>query len=493
MGVVVRRASGLPAGCRAKGIDWMVRLGVLITALVMMLAPASAQARPGAAVVVSPLGVRVHAPTVAVAGNGRIAVAWATPGPSLDFGHAKIEARLARIGRRWNRTQTLSGNGGWPVSAIGRDGTAAVAWVSRGPGSRVSLGAPTIELSVAKEGHAFGRPMRIASGPGLTEPVYVQVGAGGQVVLVWSRELPLLPPVVGAVRREIEYARAAPGQSRIVDGRIGISNYEGPSVAQAGDGTALVTFTEVGGANRWIASLPAGTTSFAAAPLMIPTTSGHSFLDAAPFGGPGGAAVAFRVFGHPPPVIAYVAGRGSNGFFEQPVAVAEGPGEASEAQAVDRTIGRGIANEGLRLALPAGAAEVAAWQRSEELLGDQAGVPLWTHVMASVRAPGAATFGQPVRLSRGGGHLSQSQTAVAGGSAVVVWAQDDRPCTQRIYAAVRPSGGGFSAPAPLTRGYNPGQSECSFGDGQLAVAGSDRYAVAGWVENWSLHLATFKG
>jgi hypothetical protein len=471
-----------------------LRIGLVSVVLTMMLPPglALSQARPVPTQEVSPAGVGVHAPTLAVAGNGRILVAWATSyRHGVDFDHAKIEARIGRIGHGWSVTQTLSRDGGYPVGAMGKDGTAAVAWLTRG-----RRGSSDLYLSVGANGHRLAKAKLVASETGIMEPLHVGVQPSGRVVLVWSREL---APVEAAGRSAVEYALATSGASPTHVGQIATSDYNGPGIAQADDGTVLVTFVPpyraAAGSVPWMSSLPNDGASFTAPHQVSLTVPGGETLGVDPFAGPGGAALTLRMLGQQAHTVVNVALLEPSGIPDPPVAVTEGPQEVSETQALSEHIqtgGPGIVNDAFQLAFPTDGAQVAAWERSKQTFGDSIGI-MWTRVMVAVRSPGAATFSRPVRLSFGGGYTSHPKTAVAGGTTIVLWAQNNRLCDQRIYAAVRTRGRAFSAGAPLSARYKAGSYEPCLGDGQLAVAGSDRYAVAGWVQSRSLHVATFKG
>ncbi len=113
--------------------------------------------------------------------------------------------------------------------------------------------------------------------------------------------------------------------------------------------------------------------------------------------------------------------------------------------------------------------------------------------MAAVRPVGAVTFGDPVRLSFGGGLAGEPKITAAGAATLVVWVQNTRRCRQRVFAAVRPAEGAFSRAVALSGGYRPQQAECRFGDGQLALAGSARFAIAAWVQGWRVHVTTLAG
>ena len=110
--------------------------------------------------------------------------------------------------------------------------------------------------------------------------------------------------------------------------------------------------------------------------------------------------------------------------------------------------------------------------------------------MAAVRPVGAATFGDPVRLSFGGGLVGEPKITAAGAATLVLWAQNTRRCRQQVFAAVRPAEGAFSRAIALSGTYRPQQAECRFGSGQLALAGSARFAIAAWVQDWRLHVTT---
>jgi hypothetical protein len=113
--------------------------------------------------------------------------------------------------------------------------------------------------------------------------------------------------------------------------------------------------------------------------------------------------------------------------------------------------------------------------------------------MVAVRPAGASAFEYPTRLSSAAGIAGEPQIAAAGAATLVLWTQNADRCKQRVLAAVRPAGGAFSTALAVSSDYRAEQSECSFGAGQLALAGSDHAAIAGWVQNSALHIATLTG
>ena len=114
-------------------------------------------------------------------------------------------------------------------------------------------------------------------------------------------------------------------------------------------------------------------------------------------------------------------------------------------------------------------------------------------VVAAVRPAGASGFQAPVQLSVGAGRSGTPLIAPAGTGAVVLWAQDEPGCKQRIYGAVGEIGTASAQALPLSGRYRPAKGECSEGDGQLVLAGSSNDAIAAWVQNSALHIARTAG
>jgi hypothetical protein len=153
--------------------------------------------------------------------------------------------------------------------------------------------------------------------------------------------------------------------------------------------------------------------------------------------------------------------------------------------------------EGARVAFPAGGARVATWLNAfvgpprgpieeQDLIGPVV-------VVAAVRPAGAASFQAPVQLSVGAGRSGTPLVAPAGTGTVVLWAQDEPGCKQRIYSAVGEIGTASAQVRPLSGRYVPAKGECTDGDGQLALVGSGGDALAGWIQNSALHVATTAG
>jgi hypothetical protein len=484
-------------GTRFMGMTrWRGGLLVAVSLALYGAAPALATPRLAPSRVLSPVATPAADPAVAVGGDGRTVVVWDTPqGAHMDLGHGRIEARLGRVDGAWGAPATLSRDGEAPIAAIGADGTAAVAWSTLGKGEGHE-GRTSIYVSTAAPDRPFGRARLVAAGRQLSEPEGLEVKPRGEVVLVWSRELPLMSGVNSIRRKDVYFALLEPGSS---PARVG-------TVAVAGGGRGSVSATETEGGvvlvavptallpppsvvNQQVAvaALSAGGVEFAQ-PQTIEAEPGNPYAEVASAelaAGPGGAALTFAntVYELQP-----------GGTFGVPLEVTESPPEAAEREAVDRESEPStgpISTEDLSAAFPADGAQVAAWQRTKGLT--PVGGVAWRRVMVAIRPAAAGAFGYPVRLSLGAGLSGEPKITAAGGATLVLWAQNTLPCKQRVFAAVRPAGGGFLSPVAVSNIYRPERNECHFGSGQLALAGSGRYAIAGWVQNMVLHITTLTG
>ena len=468
-------------------------------ALALLASPALAAPRFVPDRVLSPLHAHAVNPAVAVSGDGRGLVAWDAPAPpSVDIEHGKIEARLGRIGRRWSATQVLSRDGGRPKAAMGRDGTAAVAWVERSPRKEEATanGHGALYVSVARPGHRFGRPRLVIGAAGLSEPLGLEVQPTGVVVLVWSRPLPV---VELAERDAIDFALVGRGTSPLHVARVTTAGSPYPEVSMTEDGAVLVRFMT--GPVKGKSSVPDALTALAPAsvsfspPQLLTGVAVAGTEPASMVAPPAWSGRAAIVVGagsqQQPDVVALAAERQANGTFGPFVPVAGQPGETLEPRDSSETLFDG----GIVAALPADGSEIVAWQNEAAIVGDTRRT-LWSRVMASVRPLGAGAFGTPAQLSSGVESVATMPHLVSAGRAgIVLWtvrAAGVGPCKQRVYAAVRPGGGVFARATPVSNWHEVESIEC-FGDSQLAVAGSGRYALAAWLQNSVVHVVSFTG
>jgi hypothetical protein len=109
-----------------------------------------------------------------------------------------------------------------------------------------------------------------------------------------------------------------------------------------------------------------------------------------------------------------------------------------------------IANRtaGAKTRLPAG----AAFESQVAKLADGRLVAVWPSggaIFTATRAPGAAAFGAPARLSAPGGFARSPQLALTpDGHAIALWTQSDG-AGRALVTAARPPGGDFGAPATV--------------------------------------------
>lgn len=440
----------------------------------------------------SPAGTLTSKPAVAVSDGGRVLVAWDSPqGADTD----RIEARLGRVGNAWGATEVLSRDGESPVAAVGPDGTAVVAWTKLGSGERRE-GRSAIYIAVAAPGHRFGMARLVASGTHLSAPVSLEIRPDGEAVVVWSRRLPVGSGVNSTVREDVDFALLAPDSSRPRVGRIAVAGYGLFGITETDSGVVLVAFATPLDLSPFainqqaaVAALPVGASTFAA-PQTIYAEPGNPYAEirqAALAAGPSGAGLTFaNILDELQP----------SGALGSSVKIAESPQEATEREVAEResfgltpTTGT-ISTEALGAAFPADGARVAAWQRTRALT--PVGGTAWSRVMVAVRPADAGSFGDPVRLSFGKGLAGEPQIAAAGATTLVLWTQNTQ-CTQQVFAAVRPPDGAFSRATAVSSRYRPQQDECLFGNGQPALAGSARYAIAAWVQGRRVRVTTLTG
>jgi hypothetical protein len=471
--------------------------GGLLGALALVLcwtAPAQAAPRLTASRVISPAGTSVTHPAVAVSTDGRMLAAWDTPrAPDMDTGHGRIEARLGQVGHAWSKTEIVSRDGEAPISALGMGGTAAVAWSKLGKGE-THAGRTSIFVSIAAPGRRFGRARLVASGTRLSRPEGLEVLPGGKVVVVWSREIQEGEGVNSIPLKDVDFAQLGAPTSPTQGKVIAVGDNGSLSVTQTAGGAVLIAYPTAPTGEPWPAGRQADVIT------LLPDETSSELVDADPnnpnaeigqaevAAGPSGAALTFAD---------KVDELEPNGSFGTPLIVGESPQETAERETANResiaprpSTGP-ISTEDLGAAFPADGAQVAIWERTRALTPVR-GVT-WRRVMVAVRPTDAGTFGAPTRLSFGAGLSGAPQIATAGAATLALWTQNTRPCKQQVFAAVRPGGRTFSSATAISSDYRSVQGECYFGAGQLALAGSDRYAIAGWAQNGTLHVATLTG
>ena len=435
--------------------------------------------------VISTVGAKASEPAVAVSADGRTLATWVAVRGEIETdafsscgrstGYGKIEARLGTLAHGWRGVQVLGVDGESPMAAVGANGTAAVAWCPIGR----SRGA--LYVSIASPGRPFGRP-RLVRNSGQYPPEGLEVQPDGRVVLIWSQTLEFeLTPL----KNRIEFALLRPHGGRPVIGAVSISSPEeaGVSVAETEAGDVLVDFPSPSGSAQDIAQLRPSARAFAA-PQAIELAGNTSMQTANLSAGPGGAALAFTARGEH---------TDENEMVEQQPNSTFGSLALISQQRLVAT-GEQFTPYDARVAFPAGGERVAVWLNifgPSSVFEDVGRGP--EIVMAAVRPAGAASFQGPVRLSVGPRRSGEPLIASAGTDTVVLWVQDEPGCKQRVYTAVGAVGTALAQVRALSGRYVPAKGECGTGSGQLALAGSGRYAIAGWIENSRLHITTIEG
>jgi hypothetical protein len=466
-------------------------VGVLLAAVLTVFAgaaPALGAPALTPSSVISSARVRASEPAVAVSADGRTLATWVAvrgelatdvyPSCGAATGYGTIEARLGTVAHGWRGVQVLGVDAESPIAAVGVDGTAAVAWCPLTKSRR------SLYVSIANPGRPFGRPrLVLTSGEfPVGHPEGIEVQPDGRVVLIWSKTLEYeLTPL----KTRIEFALLQPHRGRPVVGAVSDSSPEetGVSVAQTEAGDVLVDFPALSGSAQDVAQLHQNARAFAA-PQPINPAGNTVMRSASVSAGPGGAALAFTASEGGTVENAMVE-RQPNGAFGSPVLITR--------QQLEPT-GRQFEPRGARVAFPAGGERVAVWlnvlgvSNIFEVVGPGPQI-----VMAAVRPALVAGFQAPVRLSVGAGRSGEPLIASAGTDTVVLWVQDEPGCTQRAYSAVGAVGTALAQVRALSGRFVVAKGECATGSGQLALAGSGRDAIAGWIQNSSLHVTTIEG
>jgi hypothetical protein len=450
--------------------------------------------------VISTAGAKAGEPAVAVSAGGRTLAAWvavrgeletdAFPSCGISTGYGKIEARLGTAAHGWRGVQVLGTDGESPIAAVGANGTAAVAWCPLTKSRR------SLYVSIASPGRPFGRPRLVMTSGRfpVSAPEGLEVQPDGRVVLIWSQTLEY---ALTPIKSKIEVALLRPHGGRPVIGTVS-ANVPGEvdaDAAETEDGDVLVAFAVFTrlAETQEVAQLHPTARAFAA-PQTIPLGKDATVRTARVSAGPGGAALAFTAWGEPTDENE-MAEQQPNGTFGSPVRIFQQPHEPTRAPTsihFEPTGGGAFQPEDAVAAFPVGGARVAVW-RSIFFNTIEVGGVGPEIVMAAVRPAGAASFQAPVRLSVGAGRSGKPLIASAGTDTVVLWVQDEPRRRQRVYTTVGAVGTALAQARALSGRYVPAKGECGTGSGQLALAGSGRYAIAGWVQNSALRITTIEG
>jgi hypothetical protein len=422
-----------------------------------------------------------------VAVRGEVEIREGQP-QGVYAGYGGIEARLGSAAHGWRDAQVLSSNGESPIAGVGANGTAAVAWCrSLKPYGRL------LYVSIAGPGRRFG-PATLVSTHGrfaVSCPEALEVQPDGRVVLIWSQTLEY---DLTLIKSRIQFALLRARGTRPVLGTIS-ANVPGEGelhAAETEDGDVLVAFevpTRLSDA-QGVVQLEPGARRFTA-PQAIELAGNATIRAESISAGPGGAALALTVRGEP----AEDEYTDENTMAEQQPNGAFGPPTVIFRQPV-LPLGDQFRPEDATVAFTAGGARVATWLNafigppSELLEGEPIGPEV---VVAAVRPAGATGFQAPVQLSVGSGRSGTPVIASVGAGTVVLWAQHEPGCRQRIYSAVGEVGTASARVLPLSGRYRAANGECSEGSGQIALAGSSAGAIAAWVQGSTLRITTTTG
>jgi hypothetical protein len=119
--------------------------------------------------------------------------------------------------------------------------------------------------------------------------------------------------------------------------------------------------------------------------------------------------------------------------------------------------------------------------------------------MLTTRPPGASAFTAPIAVSASRGFAGEPLVASAGSATVVIWAESDSQrgnapsCPQRIEAVVRAASGSLSPARPLASSDGHALCDAQLVAAQLVAAGSNRYAIVGWLQRGALRVAMLTG
>jgi hypothetical protein len=421
----------------------------LLPSLTIAALAALAATTPASGATISPTHVR--SPQVAVNAHGRTVVAWERLSPSA----IGVEARIGDGPQRLGRTVRLAQKGYTPRVAVGSDGTVAVQWTQPGPGRDVR-----ILVAIARPGHGLGAPQTLEQRKGLVAPAGVAVQPNGRVVALWQSS-----------SRRISVALARPGH-RFGTGKtlaaIGPVSGGGAMTIDPRDGTVVVPYgTPLGVApsvNQQAAVVTLSPTASAfSAPIVLSATGPGSgpFNEAHPVAvsGPGGAAVAYTLFGDPGSLS--IARRGADGSWRTRELIETVP-------AVEDVFA-----EGLQATIAADGSAVAAWSVVQEA-SNGLGSNLGSQTVASI-AGRAAGFGAPFSLTPAGAKFGFPSIAAAGDEVFVASAEGQG----RVLLSTRTAGAtSFGAPVRIT----------GAGDGDALLAAGGRHVVLAYQQADRLHL-----
>ncbi len=442
--------------------------------------------------VISPARATVIEPSLAVSADGRTLAAWvavrsereAREFPSCgNSGYGPIDARLGAVAGGWGGVQALGADGEHPIAAVGANGTAALAWCS------IERGHPSLYVSIAGPGRPFGRARLVPTGGEFPvgHPEGLEVQPDGRVVLIWSKTLEYeLTPL----KTRVEYALLSPRGGRPVTGAIAASSPGGAGTAETEAGDVLVTYGPASGEykSQEVAQLTPAARAFAPSQAIKPRP-GASIRAAAVSAGPGGAALVLNASEQQSTEEDGMSEQLPNGSFGPAAPTIPPPSQSPGEHFTDEY-------EGPEIAFPAGGERVAVWDsfvRRPAPTGPlEEGALVSVTLLAAVSPAGAGAFQAPVQLSVGQGLPLEFAVTAAGTATLALWTQDEHSCRQRVYAAIGALGTASVRVRALSYSYKLAKGECIEG-GQLVLAGSGPYAIAGWMQGDALHVTTTKG
>ena len=324
-----------------------------------------------------------------------------------------------------------SGVVGQVVSAIGPDGSFVVAWAERAVGDQTSM-----RLLVATRGPGaagFSAPVEAAPAGGRVSDVVVVADATGATTVAWVRE--------GTTDDRVEAARRPPGRTSFgAPETIAVASDGMRDVEGVGDAAGRVTLAWLAVVSTDLGPVPQAQSAtrepvFAewSTPIVLTPTEGHAFGLRLTADGAGAVTAAWLLFV-------------SGDFLVQSRTRPAG-------SAVFEAVQTHSAPDGwapfMDLASNApGAASLVWWQ----LEGS-------SYVLrAADRSPGAGSFGAPVVVATIAADQVHRGPLVAldgAGTVTIIWTRRQGQDQFGVWAATRPVGGSFTAPALVATSAGP--------------------------------------
>jgi len=427
--------------CRDGRFRTFMRAVFAISAVVA----ATIAAGPASAATISPAKVRF--PQVAVGPSGRTVVAW----ERLSKGRFSVEARIGDRPQRLGPIVRLARVGYRPRVAVGADGTVAVEWMQPGPGREAR-----VRVAIARRGHGYGRTQTVDQRKGNVGPVDVAVQPSGRVLALWQRSEGRFAYALAARGRRFGTARALTGAGALPSGNVAVDPRDGTIVLAP---ATQVSFAPPANQQASVRTLSMSQRRFTTAiPLTATGIDGEA--SAVAVSGPAGSGVAYTVRGSESGRLVLVR-RSADGTWEPPQTIATSPPV------------EGVFALGLRVALPAGSAAVAAWSVVIETPNAFA-LPPSRQAVASIALPGAA-FAAPSPVSPAHERYTDPAVAATGDEAFVASATPHGP----VLLATRAAGAAtFGQPVALS----------AKGDGDVVLAAGGSHVLAAYQRDDRLQL-----